>query len=119
MVMFAPGGIAGLMQMHAPLVRARLMRRLALPYLRVLVPGLATTLGFIALVELYSFVSIGKAQGKALSLFGQPVTGETAIPWLIGAALLIVGLVGLRWQGRIFRQNWDALMEQTKGAPRG
>lgn len=119
MVMFAPGGIAGLIQMHTPLARARLLHRLALPYLRVLLPGLALTLGFVALVELWSFVSIGKAQGKTLTLFGQSITGETAIPWLIAGALLVLGLAGLRWQGRVFRRRWDALMEEARAVRHG
>ena len=73
MVTFAPTGLTGIVLEHAPIARAGLLRRLVLPYLRVLVPGLIVLFGFVGLVELLSFLTIGKAQGKRLELFGQPI----------------------------------------------
>src|SRR5438094_101702 len=49
MVTFAPGGIAGLVLMHQPIWRAGRLRLLAAPYVRMLVPGLATVVGFVLL----------------------------------------------------------------------
>ncbi len=40
MVIFAPSGIMGLVTAHGPIVRAGQLGRLAVPYLRVLVPGM-------------------------------------------------------------------------------
>ena len=40
MVIFAPNGIMGLVMAHGPIVRAGQLGRLALPYLRVAVPGI-------------------------------------------------------------------------------
>ena len=51
MVTFAPTGLTGIILQHAPLARARLLHRLALPYLRVLVPGLIMLFGFVGVVE--------------------------------------------------------------------
>ena len=44
--------------------RAGRLPRLALPYLRIVVPGLAVVAGFVGLVELLSFLTIGAEQGK-------------------------------------------------------
>ena len=70
MVTFAPTGLTGIVLEHAPIARAGLLRRLVLPYLRILVPGLIMLIGFVGLVELLSFLTIGTAQGKRLALFG-------------------------------------------------
>ena len=56
MVIFAPNGITGLVLAHRPIARAGQLGALALPYLRVSVPGLLMVLGFVGLVELTSFL---------------------------------------------------------------
>src|SRR5207302_616471 len=68
MVTFAPGGIGGLVMMHQPIWRARGLGRLAGPYLRLLVPGLLVAVGFVLVIELCSFLTIGAAQGKTFTL---------------------------------------------------
>src|SRR5271169_397784 len=70
MVIFAPNGIMGLIAAHDPIVRGGQFGRLVVPYAKVLVPGLLMMLGFVGLVELTSFLTIGAAQGKTLILFG-------------------------------------------------
>ena len=42
--------------------------RLAAPYARILVPGLLVAFGFVLLIELCSFLTIGAAQGKSFKL---------------------------------------------------
>ena len=51
-VMFAPGGLAGLLMMHAPLLRARVLHRLAGPYLLLLAAALIAAAGVILVIEL-------------------------------------------------------------------
>src|SRR5476649_446514 len=82
MVMFAPNGIMGLVLAHRPVARAGLMGQLALPYLRVILPGLLMVLGFVGLVELTSFLTIGAAQGRTLVLFGNRIDVHALLPWL-------------------------------------
>ena len=65
-VIFAPTGLAGILLAHAPLARAGRLHGLAWPYLRLLLPGLATVAGFVGFVELASFLTIGQAQGKRI-----------------------------------------------------
>ena len=47
MVMYAPGGLIGLIFMHAPIWRAGRLRELALPYARAFPPALLVLLGFV------------------------------------------------------------------------
>ena len=114
MVIFAPGGIAGMLLAHAPIARAGRLRRLAVPYARIVPPGLATIVGFVGLVELLSFLTIGQAQGKSLVLLGQKIDITALQPWLIAAFLLLGGGVWLRFEAASFHRVWTALTADLK-----
>jgi len=111
MVTFAPTGLTGIVLEHAPIARAGLLRRLVVPYLRILVPGLIALFGFLGLVELASFLTIGMAQGKRLTLFGQAIAIYSTVPWLVSVVCLLGGGVWLAREGRMFKRVWDGLME--------
>ncbi|HSI00646.1 MAG TPA: branched-chain amino acid ABC transporter permease [Reyranella sp.] len=114
MVMFAPGGIMGLVARHEPIARIGRLGELVVPYARIFAPGLLSVLGFIALVELTQLTTIGASQNKALTVGGQAVDPHSPLPWLIGAAMLVGGGLWLRREARFFRARWDALIEDAK-----
>lgn len=114
MVIFAPAGLAGLIQAHAPIRRSGRIGRLAVPYLRLVVPSAALVLGFVGLVELASFLTIGAAQGRRLVLFGNAVDVHAALPWLVSAGCLILGGAWLRFEAAGFHRTWDDLTAGLK-----
>lgn len=114
MVIFAPQGIMGLIAAHGPIVSAGRFGSLLLPYLRVVVPGLIMVLGFVGLVELASFLTIGAAQGKVLILFGHKIDEHEMLPWLSAIGCLIVGTLWFNIEARAFRRVWDGLMLELK-----
>ena len=116
MVIFAPNGILGLVVAHQPIARAGKMRMLLLPYLRILVPGLLLVFGFVGLVELTSFLTIGAAQGKTLVLYGHKIDVNTVMPWAISAVALLVGGAWLRIEARAFHRVWEKLMAELMPA---
>ena len=89
---------------------------LAVPYARVLVPGLLSVVGFVILVELAQLSTIGAAQNKSLTIGGYAVDPHSATPWLVGALALVIGGLWLRREARVFRVRWDALIEDAKAA---
>jgi len=99
---------------HGPIARAGKLGRLTLPYLRVLLPGLLMVLGFVGLVELASFLTIGAAQGKSLVLFGNKIDVHATLPWLAATVLLLGGGFWLRFEARTFRRIWEGLMIELK-----
>lgn len=111
MVTFAPTGLTGIGLEHAPIARARLLHRLVVPYLRILLPGLITLAGFVGLVELLSFLTIGQAEGKHLVLFGRAIDVRSALPWLVSIVGLLAGTVWMRLELRYFRRVWSGLMD--------
>jgi branched-chain amino acid transport system permease protein len=114
MVMFAPQGIMGLIAAHGPIVRGGRFRKLLLPYVRVIVPCLVMVLGFVGVVELASFLTIGAAQGKALVLFGHKIDEHDVLPWLAALMCLAVGTSWFALEARSFRRVWDGLMSELK-----
>ena len=116
MVTFAPMGLTGLVLMHQPIWRAGRMGRLLGPYLRLLIPALAVTVGFVLAVELCSFLTIGAAQGKSFTLSRITVDPRSAPPWLIAGALMVGGGLWLRFAMRRFGATWGAVSEEIKRA---
>jgi branched-chain amino acid transport system permease protein len=116
MVMFAPTGIMGLVLAHRPLGRAGQLGQLALPYVRVLVPGLLMVLGFVGLVELTSFLTIGAAQGKTLVLFGNKIDVHAPMPWGVAIILLLGGGYWFLVEARAFHRVWERLMAEVTPA---
>jgi branched-chain amino acid transport system permease protein len=114
MVIFAPTGLAGIIQAHGPIRRSGRLGRLLVPYLRLVIPSLALVLGFVGFVELMSFLTIGAAQGKKLVLFGGPIDVRAAMPWMISAGCLIVGAIWLRVEAAGFHRIWDDLTAELK-----
>ena len=114
MVMYAPGGLIGLIFMHVPIWRAGRLRELALPYARAFPPALLVMLGFVLLVELASFTTIGAAQGKKFSIGGHLIDTTAPLPWVVALAALVLGGLWLRREARGFRQRWDALIEGAR-----
>jgi branched-chain amino acid transport system permease protein len=110
MVIFAPNGIMGLIAAHDPIVRGGRFGRLIVPYAKVLVPGIVMVLGFVGLVELASFLTIGAAQGKTLVLFGNKIDDHAPLPWLSAGLCLVGGGLWFGGEARSFRRVWQGLM---------
>jgi hypothetical protein len=102
--------------MHQPIARSGRMGRLAAPYARMAGPALCVVVGFVLLIELCSFLTIGASQGKTFVLAGTTIDPKSAVPWAIGALLLGGGGLWLWHEGRRARAVWDAVMEEIKAA---
>ncbi|MBV9563162.1 MAG: hypothetical protein JOY90_22365, partial [Bradyrhizobium sp.] len=70
--------------------------------------------GFVGVVELASFLTIGAAQGKTLVLFGAQVDEHAIAPWLVAVLLLAVGGFWFSVEARAFRKVWDGLVAELK-----
>ncbi len=114
MVIFAPTGLAGIVSAHRPIRRAHRLGFLTVPYLRLVIPSLALLLGFVGLVELMSFLTIGAAQGRRLVLFGSPIDVHATLPWVISIGSLLLGALWLRFEAAGFNRVWDSLTAEVR-----
>jgi branched-chain amino acid transport system permease protein len=114
MVIFAPAGLAGLIKAHGPIKRSGQLSRLTVPYLRLVIPSLGVLLGFVGLVELMSFLTIGAAQGKKLVLFAHPIDVHETLPWAVSIVSLVVGVIWLRLESTGFHRVWENLSAEVR-----
>jgi len=84
------------------------------PYARAAPPALLVLVGFVFLVELASFTTIGAAQGKTFTIGGNVIDTTAPAPWVIAIGCLVLGALWLRREAQNFRQRWDELMEGAK-----
>ncbi len=113
MVIFAPAGLAGIIKAHGPIKQAGRIGGLTVPYLRLVIPSLGVLLGFVGLVELMSFLTIGAAQGKKLVLFAHPIDVHATLPWAVSIAALSIGALWLRWEAAGFHRVWEGLRTEV------
>jgi branched-chain amino acid transport system permease protein len=96
-VMFCPGGIAGLLALHRPLLNRGRILHLIPAYGLALVPLAALVLGGIVLIELAHHMLVeAQTDGPMLSVFHVPMDGAQPLPWLAALVLLMGGALGLR-----------------------
>jgi branched-chain amino acid transport system permease protein len=114
MVMYAPGGLWGLIMAHAPIHQAGKMRVLLWPYVRVLVPGVLVVVGFVMLAELISYVTIGASQNKKLKVGALIIDPSTAGPWIFGLLALVLGGWWLKRESGSFSKVWNSTLDQIK-----
>lgn len=114
MVIYAPGGLLGLIANHIPIARMGRLGELAVPYARVLLPTLIMTVGFVLFVELATHQTINAAQGKKFSLLGFAPNPGGIMIWVAAILAMIAGALWLRHAGRGFMVKWNALMEDAK-----
>jgi branched-chain amino acid transport system permease protein len=113
MVLYAPGGIAGLVMAHAPIWRAGRLGALVKPYLRIVPPALVAIAGFVGLVEFAYAATIGTAQGKALSLLHHEIDLGSPMPWAVATALLVAGGAIAASQRPAFAAAWARVGEEV------
>jgi len=97
-VMFAQGGLAGLIVMHEPIwkVDLKLFRAMIVPYLLGIGSTLITCIGAIGLIELAYFMSTRATADTGKVLYGIDVDAASVLPWAICIAIAGLGAAACR-----------------------
>ena len=98
-VLWAPVGLAGILMLHAPAWHAGRAGRLVGPYAVAGVLGLVAAVGVVGLLEMIHTVLVAESPTGIKPLFWTTVNTRTVLPWLVFAALVVAGALGLRWAG--------------------
>ena len=107
MVVWAPGGLSGIILAHAPLVRAGRLGRVVPGYLLCL-PGLVLAVaGTVGLAELAFRLQAVRNGASPRPVFGLAVDPGSLLPWLAALALLLAGALLLRRTTPPARAAWQ------------
>jgi len=120
-VMFAQGGLSGLILMHEPIWKTdlKLFRPMVLPYAAGIGATIVACLGAIGLIELIYFMSTKSTRDTGTSLYTVPVDAATALPWLVCAGVAALGAAACRRAYRPMAASYADAIETVKaGAAR-
>jgi branched-chain amino acid transport system permease protein len=115
MVLYAPGGIASLVLMQVPVIRARRFGELAAPYAAALGAALVALAGLIGLVEMVYRLS-EQGASTVLTAFGLSFDARATAPWLVFAAVLAAGIALLYLATRWVGARWEAVQQRLQEA---
>jgi branched-chain amino acid transport system permease protein len=106
-VLFAPGGITGLLMMHRPLLRACTLPQVLPSYLVALVPTLAMIAGLILAMETIVHYTVNPGDDSHIKAFGVSFDAASPLIWATSAILLFGGyLIARRTWARV-GQAWN------------
>ncbi|MDB5547081.1 MAG: transporter permease [Tardiphaga sp.] len=105
-VMYAPGGLTGLIMMHRPLIRAGTLGRVIPSYAVAFVPTLAMVAGLILVIECSVYAAHGDGNPN-IRAFGVAFNAASPLTWGLAVVLLIGGFVVARRTWSRVAQAWD------------
>lgn len=113
-VLFAPGGLAGLIMMHAPIVRTRAFWGVLASYAVALVPAAIMLVGAVLLIEMNYRLSTQPELGARMKLFWVDLDAATPWPWVTAVVLLAAGFYVFRKTWRFVAAAWTRALDEAK-----
>jgi branched-chain amino acid transport system permease protein len=107
MVMFAPGGVTGLLMRHRPLVRSGSLFKVLPSYAVALVPTLAMVIGLMIAIECVVHYTVNSDENPNIRPFGIPFNATSPLTWTVALVLLIGGFLIARMTWKRVAQAWD------------
>jgi branched-chain amino acid transport system permease protein len=108
MVIFAPGGIAGLIMLHEPLWHRRTLHRILPHYLVMAAPALLGLLGAVVLIETAHHQMVRAAtDGTAMQLFGIAYKSDNPLAWIVAIGLIAAAILAGRFYAPRFRDAFN------------
>jgi branched-chain amino acid transport system permease protein len=112
-VMFAPGGLTGLLMKHRPLLKAGTLNKVLPSYLIALVPTLAMVAGLMLAIETIVHFAVNPTDDSHIRSFGVSFDAASPLIWAAAAILLIGGYLVARITWRFVAHAWDDALSVT------
>jgi len=106
-VMFAPGGVTGLLMMHRPLLRAGTLVQMLPSYLIALVPTLAMIVGMVLSIETIVHYTVNPGDDSHIRAFGVGFDAASPYVWALAVVLLFGGFLVARRTWGWIGHAWD------------
>jgi branched-chain amino acid transport system permease protein len=107
-VLFAPGGITGLLMMHRPLLKAGVLPQLLPSYLVALVPTLAVIAGLMLAMETTVHYTVNPGDDSHIRAFGISFDAASPLIWMMSAILIVGGFLAARKTWGWVGHAWDS-----------
>jgi branched-chain amino acid transport system permease protein len=105
-VLFAPGGLAGVIMLHRPLLKAGTLWRLVPAYLGALLPTLVMIAGLVLTIETVAHLTKGPG-GFGMQLFGLSLDARSWQAWALALVPLALGFAAMRLTIPNAARAWD------------
>jgi len=113
-VVFAPGGITGLLMMHRPLLKAGTLTKVLPSYLIALLPTVAMIAGLILSIETIVHYTVNSGDDSHIKAFGVSFDAASPYIWAMAAILLIGGFLVARKTWGWVALAWDSATSATR-----
>jgi branched-chain amino acid transport system permease protein len=114
-VLYAPGGLSGLIMMHRPVWRAGALWRLLPMYALMVLPLLLSAGGIALVVEMLAHLGLKSAEGPTMTTAGIAYDANTWKPWAVAAAAIAAGAWLLRAAWPRIAAAWDKAQAVARG----
>jgi branched-chain amino acid transport system permease protein len=115
-VLFAPGGLSGLLLMHRPILRTRAFYGVLRSYAIAAIPALIAAVGAIMLLEINYQRATQPDAGARIRLFWVDLDTATPWPWLAALALLAIGAYLLYRCRPLVARAWQDANDEARAA---
>jgi branched-chain amino acid transport system permease protein len=109
MILFAPGGIASLLAVHVPAIRAGLFARLVPGYLLAAVALAVPLMSGIALVEMIYHLEAESEAGSAFKVLWISVDPSRPTVWIVAGIAFAVGVGLFLFAVRPLKAAWQSV----------
>jgi branched-chain amino acid transport system permease protein len=116
-VMYAPGGLAGIIMRHAPLWRGGTLGQIIPAYAKTLATGLLAASGVILIIELAHRLAAKSGDGLAMKIGALTLDASRPISWLVALALVAAGVWLMRLTLPAARDAFDRAIANAQKTP--
>jgi branched-chain amino acid transport system permease protein len=113
-VLFAPGGLAGLIMMHGSIVRTRAFGGVIKAYGLAAIPALVMLVGAVVLLEINYRLSTQPESGSRMKLFWVGIDTAAPWPWVIAALLAVGGFYAFRKTWPYVSATWQRASDEAR-----
>jgi branched-chain amino acid transport system permease protein len=114
LVMYAPGGIAGVWLSNWRVLRHRGLPRLGDAYFGALAAGAALLSGAVLVIEMTYQLTLGATFGGAVRWFGFALAPSRAESWALALTLLVAGAASFDYMRRRLQDSWSEAGAQVE-----
>ena len=106
-VTFAPGGIAGVLMMHRPLIRGGTLGKVLPYYAITIIPTSALVAGLLLGIETIVHHTVSPGDDPNIKAFGMSFNTSSPITWIVALFLIVSGFGAARKTWNQLTRAWD------------